>query len=57
MPLSANKCNYSRMRLVNELKKINVRGSIFSSISLLSFNFLEKLSGQNEQRKELINKQ
>ena len=46
MPLSANKFNYSRMRLVNEFKKINVRGSIFLSISLLSFNFHEKLAGQ-----------
>ena len=42
-PFSANKFNYSRMRLVNKLKKkINVRGSIFLSISLLSFNFLER---------------
>ena len=38
------------------LKKINVRGSIFLSISLLSFNFHEKLSGQ-KRTKERTNKQ
>ena len=44
------------MRLVNELKKFNVRGSIFLSISLLSFNFLEKLSGK-KRTKERTDKQ
>ena len=58
-PLSANKFNYSRMRLVNEFKKKknNVRGSIFMSISLLlSFNFREKLSGK-KRTKERTDKQ
>ena len=38
------------------LKKINVRGSIFLSTSLLSFNFHEKLSGQ-KRTKERNDKQ
>ena len=55
-PRSANKFNYSRMRVVNELKNIIIRGSIFLSVSLFSFNFNEKLSGK-KRTKERTDKQ